>query len=51
MVRDFFGQFGFQKMSEEASGRTLWALGLEDFEPPATYIRQIQCADLATIGS
>jgi predicted enzyme involved in methoxymalonyl-ACP biosynthesis len=51
MVRDFFAQFGFQKISEEADGRTLWALSLETFRPPATYIRQTQPAELAAIGS
>jgi FkbH-like protein len=51
MVRDFFVQFGFQKISEEANGHTRWALSLKDFRPPVTYIRQTDNADLATISS
>lgn len=51
MVRDFFAQFGFQKLSEDPNGRTRWALTLADFQPPATYIRRVQRAALATIGS
>jgi FkbH-like protein len=51
LVRDFFAQFGFQKVSEEASGRTQWALSVEKFLPPATYIRQTEHADMAAAGS
>jgi FkbH-like protein len=51
MVRGFFAQFGFQKTSEEAGGRTVWALSIEEFQPPATYIRQTQTAALAANGS
>jgi FkbH-like protein len=51
MVRDFFAQFGFRQISEEANGRTLWALSIEEFRPPATYIRQTQHADMVAIGS
>lgn len=51
LVRDFFTQFGFQKLSEETNGRTLWALSVEEFQPTATYIRQTHQAVLAAIGS
>ena len=51
MVRDFFVQFGFQKVAEEENGRTSWALSVDEFHPPATYIREAQHAALAAIGS
>jgi predicted enzyme involved in methoxymalonyl-ACP biosynthesis len=51
MVRDFFAAFGFQKISEKADGSTLWALGVHEFQPPATYIRQNEKASLTAIGS
>jgi FkbH-like protein len=51
MVRDFFSQFGFRKISEAAEGRTLWTLSVAEFQPPATYIRRTHNAGLAAIGS
>jgi FkbH-like protein len=51
MVRDFFAQFGFEKTAEDAGERTLWALSVQDFQPPVTYIRQIHNVELAAIES
>lgn len=51
LVRDFFAQFGFQKLSEEVNGRSLWALSIDEFQIPVTYIRQTQQGELAAMGA
>jgi FkbH-like protein len=38
MVRDFFEQFGFFKISSDEKGHSYWGLGVSQYEPRAVYI-------------
>jgi FkbH-like protein len=51
MVCDFFKQFGFQETIKDPGGRTQWALEINDFQTPITYIREAEAVYPATIGS
>jgi FkbH-like protein len=38
MTKDFFGDFGFKKLSEAANGNSEWALEVEAYEPRETFL-------------
>jgi FkbH-like protein len=39
MVKDFFEQFGFERVAEGASGAAQWRLLTEDYEPRPTFMK------------
>jgi FkbH-like protein len=39
MVKDFYAQFGFQKISEGEDGRTTWRLDVSEYLPATVFIR------------
>jgi FkbH-like protein len=41
MVREFFGQFGFEKVGEAADGTSVWHLDVSAYQAPAVYMREI----------
>jgi FkbH-like protein len=43
MVKDFFGRFGFEKLSDE-NGRTRWAIDIGNYQSFTTFIRESRTA-------
>jgi FkbH-like protein len=41
MVKDFFQQFGFKKVAEEANGGAQWRLPTKDYEPRPTFMKMV----------
>ncbi len=41
MVRDHYQKLGFDKISEDASGVTIWQLSIADFVPLTTFIETV----------
>lgn len=39
MVRDFYDQFGFELVSEDADGNKTWRLNVSDYQPSSIHIR------------
>ena len=40
MVREFFGDFGFSKVSEDADGNAQWELDIDSYEPKEVHIER-----------
>jgi FkbH-like protein len=45
MVKDFYAQFGFNKVSEDPDGRTLWRLLVAEHIPKTVFMRQVADAE------
>ena len=39
MVKDFYQQFGFAKVDEDAAGKTRWRLGTSEYRPQSTFMK------------
>jgi len=42
MVKNFFQQFGFEKVEEGAKGETRWSLAVSEYEPRATCMKMAE---------
>jgi FkbH-like protein len=40
MVRNFYQQFGFEKLQDGQDGTTMWQLGVASYQPRAVYMRE-----------
>jgi FkbH-like protein len=42
MVKEFYAQFGFERVEERAGGETVWELNVLSYEPATVYMREAE---------